>query len=410
MIGRRRFLEAVSLGLASASLGSSNLFAQDPPSKSKSKAKGKGKKATSKSRPADETRPPVDADEQISRIVGQARTDGRRLPGMIGAVVKGEELSGLGAVGIRKIGSPEPMRADDLVHLGSCTKAMTATMIGTLVDEGKLRWDSTVLEVFPEWEGKVHPGYASVGLAQLLAHRGGLPHDVAWWEGGYSLPVVEQRRALLLRALQASPKDKPGSTYAYSNVGFVLAGAMAEQVTQTPWEDLMRRRLFGPLGMTSAGFGPPGKRGLVDHAWGHRASGDLVEAVHEDNAPSMGPAGTVHCSMRDWARFASLHLRGSLGGTRLLKAETLKALHTPKLGENYVGGWSVFDRSWAGGKALMHNGSNTLWFCTIWLAPARDLALLVATNAAGKPAEEACDQAIQGLLRYAIRDDQGRRR
>ena len=400
MLGRRRFLGAASLGWISASLGDGRAFAQAP-----------GPKSSSRSRPtpAGEARAPLEADEQVNRVLGQARTDGRRLPGMIGGVVRGEELSSIGAVGIRKIGSPESIRVDDLVHLGSCTKAMTATMIGTLVDEGKLRWDSTVREVFPEQAEGFHPDYRSVTLRQLLAHRAGLPHDVAWWEMGRGLPVVDQRRALLARALRVAPESRPGSKYSYSNTGYVLAGMMAEAVTRAPWEDLMRRRVFGPLGMASAGFGPPGTRGKVDHAWGHRASGDLVEAVHEDNSPAMGPAGTVHCSVRDWARFASFHLRGGLGGVRLLKPETLKALHTPGPGEEYAGGWLVVERSWAGGRALSHSGSNTLWFCTIWVAPAKDFAVLVATNAAGKPAEAACDQAIQGLIRLANGDGRGRR-
>jgi CubicO group peptidase (beta-lactamase class C family) len=396
MIGRRRFLEVASLGLASAGLAPPDLFGQDPRLKGKTKAKAKS---------ASGEAPALEADEQVNRILSQARTDGRRLPGMIGAIVRGEKLASIGAVGIRKIGSPEPMRVDDLVHLGSCTKAMTATMIGTLVDEGKLRWDSTVIDVFPDLAGEVHPDYASVTLDQLLRHRAGLPHDLAWWDGNRGISVVEQRRDLMSRALRVAPESKPGSAYSYSNTGYVLAGMMSEQAARTPWEDLMKRRIFGPLGMASAGFGPPGTRGKVDHAWGHRATGDLVEAVHEDNPPVMGPAGAVHCSMRDWARFASYHLRGELGGVRLVKPETLKTLHTARAGEEYAGGWLVNDRSWAGGLALSHTGSNTYWFCTIWLAPVRDFAILVACNAAGRPVEDACDEAVSGLVRLVTVND-----
>ncbi len=397
---RRRFLEAAAFGLVSGPV-----FAQVPRSKSKARSK-----SSTKAAPKHGDAPPPVADEQINRILGQARTDGRRLPGMVAAVVRGEDVAALGAVGIRRIGSPDPIRVDDVVHLGSNTKAMTATMLGTLVDEGKIRWTSTVADVFPDPAGQVHPDYLPVTLDQLLAHRAGFPHDLPWWEGGRGLSVVEQRRALMARGMQEPPLHRPGSTYAYSNVGYVLAGMMAEKVAGAPWEDLMRRRVFGPLGMTSAGFGPPGARGQSDHAYGHRAEGNLVQAVHEDNAPSMGPAGTVHCSLPDWAKFASLHLRGSYKGVRLVKPETLKALHTPRPGEDYAGGWSVGDRSWAGGLTLSHNGSNTLWYCTIWLAPARDFGLLVATNAGGKPAEDACEEANKGLIRYVSADGRGRRR
>jgi len=406
MIGRRRFLGLATLGLTSSSLIRGELLAQDPKPKSKTKSKAK---ASAKTKAAD-SGPTLEADEQVNRILSQARTDGRRLPGMIGAIVHGEKLTSIGAVGIRKIGSPDLMRVDDLVHLGSCTKAMTATMIGTLVDEGKIRWNSTVAEVFPESAGDFHPDYASVTLDQLLRHRGGLPHDLDWWQTDRGLSIVDQRRSLMIRALREAPESKPGADYTYSNTGYVLAGMMAEQVSRRSWEVLIQQRVFGPLKMATAGFGAPGAKGRLDQPWGHRASGNLVEAVREDNAPVMGPAGTVHCSMSDWARFAAYHLKGELDGVRLVKPETLKTLHTPRPGEEYAGGWLVFDRSWAGGRALTHSGSNTTWYGTVWIAPARDFALLAAVNAGGPPAEQACDQAISGMVRLVTRDDPPPRR
>ena len=409
MLGRRAFLAAASLGLLSACLSPSDLFAQDPRPRPRSKSSGKSAKAKAKAAAATQ-QTSLEPSEQINRILGQARTDGRRLPGMVGGIIRGEELTEVGVVGIRKIGSTEPFRWTDLIHLGSCTKAMTATMIGTLVDEGKLRWNSTLSQVFPEWAAGMHPDFQPVTLTQLLSHRAGFSHDLHWWQMGQGRSVVEQRRALLAEALHAPPDRKPGSEYFYSNTGFVLAGMMAEQVTGTPWEELMNRRLFEPLGMTTVGYGAPGIRGRVDHAWGHRAEGDTVTAVHEDNSPAMGPAGTVHCSLRDWSKFAALHLHGSVGGVSLVKPETMKALHTPKGGEDYVGGWLIAGRSSAAGPILTHTGSNTLWYCSIWLDTGRDVGFLAATNAGGKPAEDACQQAISLLRQHANPDDRPRRR
>ena len=84
---------------------------------------------------------------------------------------------------------------------------------------------------------------------------------------------------------------------------------------------------------------------------------------------------------------------------KLLKPATLKTLHIPPPGCEYAGGWIVLERSWAGGTALNHSGSNTCWFATIWLAPARNFAILVATNQGDKQAERACDQAASALIR-----------
>jgi CubicO group peptidase (beta-lactamase class C family) len=178
---------------------------------------------------------------------------------------------------------------------------------------------------------------------------------------------------------------------------------MAEEVTGEAWEDMIRARLFEPLGMTSAGFGPPGNRDSegLDEPWGHRENHGRLEPVWLDNAPCMGPAATVHCSVPDWARFAALHLRAAEGKPRLLKASTFRALHTPPPGCDYAGGWTVVERSWAGGLTLSHGGSNTYWYATIWIAPARDFATLVATNLGPEPAQTACEETTQELIKLA---------
>src|SRR5262249_21838152 len=153
------------------------------------------------------------------------------------------------------------------------------------------------------------------------------------------------------------------------------------------------------LEMASAGFGTPGQSGGVTQPWGHHLDGKNIKPTQQDNAPSMGPAATVHCSVPDWAKFAALHLAGERGDSRILKPATLKTLHIPPPSCDYAGGWVVAERSWAGGAALNHNGSNTSWYATIWLAPARNFAILVATNQGDRQAEQACDQTASALIR-----------
>ena len=124
--------------------------------------------------------------------------DEHHLPGLIGAILSGDRLAGIGAVGIRKIGSPEPMRVTDQIHIGSCTKAMTATLIGMLVDEGKLTWGSTIGEVFTDVAPQLHGDFRKVTLHNLLTHRAGLPPNVSWWHlAGQT--TTEQRHSILTR-------------------------------------------------------------------------------------------------------------------------------------------------------------------------------------------------------------------
>ncbi len=338
----------------------------------------------------------VHADERVSRILAPVR-DEHHLPGLIGAILKGDRLAVIGALGIRKIGSSEPMRVTDQVHLGSCTKAMTATMIGTLIDDGKLSADATIRQVFPKFAPGFHREFQSVTLWQLLTHRAGLPAEGSWWDLSGET-TTEKRLDLLVRMLGDAPQSRPGTNYAYSNVGYALAALMAEQVTGRSWEDLMRSRVFEPLGMLSAGFGSPGHPGRVDQPWGHHAYGKEVRPTRQDNAPAMGPAAMVHCTVPDWARFAAVHLRGAQGKASLLRSATFRALHTPPRGSDYAGGWLVGERSWAGGRTLSHNGSNTNWYAAIWMAPARDFAVLTATNQGGPAGDMATDQAASKLI------------
>jgi CubicO group peptidase (beta-lactamase class C family) len=331
------------------------------------------------------------------------------LPALAGAVVTSHGLIAVGAVGVRKYGSDTPVTVNDQFHLGSDTKAMTATLLATLVEEEKLSWNTTLEQVFPELAGKMNPAYCKVTLEQLLSHRAGFT-DESWpkgksLKGMYNLPGTprEQRAAYVAMILSEPPVNEPGSKYLYSNRSYAIAGAIAENIANDSWEDLMQKRIFQPLGMTTCGFGAMGTPGKVDEPWqhtlilfGHRA---IEPGPQADNPPVIGPAGTVHCSVVDWGKFVTAHLRGERGEPGVLKPETFKRLHTPPYGD-YAFGWLVVDRPWAGGRAFNHAGSNTMNFANVWMAPAKDFAVLVMTNQAGGDTFEATDTAAAALIGY----------
>ena len=323
----------------------------------------------------------------------------QKVPGIVAGIIENDGLKVVGAVGLRKIGSPEAITVNDLLHLGSNTKAMTATLLAELVEQNKLSWESTIGEVFPKLKSKLHADFRKVTLSQLLTHRAGLPADGPWWKLGQG-SRVKQREALLIEILGKPPIHPPGTKHLYSNVGYVVAGHMAEQVTGKSWEDLITAKLFKPLKMSTAGFGIPGHIGKVDQPWGHQLVSGSQKAVQFDNDPALGPAGTVHCSLLDWSRFVTMHLQGARGSSEFLTADTFKTLHTPAVGDDYAYGWIIAPRTWASGVALTHSGSNTLWYATVWMAPARNVAFLVVTNQGGDAAREACDAATVSLIEY----------
>lgn len=339
--------------------------------------------------------------------LAQSLVEKHKLPGIVVAILEDGKISAISAAGVRKSGDPTAFTVDDRVHLGSCTKAMTATLMAILVEEGVLRWDSKLEEVFPEWRGKIHEAYLQVDLSQLLDHRGGFPANAKnWWAQGED--PISTREKILIESLQAAPIAPPGTKFEYSNLGYVAAGHMAEKLSGKSWEDLIREKMFVPLGMSTAGFGPPNTRDQIDQPWGHHPrgrpgrEGDGLQAVQTDNAPALGPAGTVHCSVEDWARFLHWHLQPDLH-PQLASAANIERLHVFQPADagqerSYSGGWIVVEKNPWNTMILTHSGSNTAWMATVQLVPAQRIGFVTVTNF-GAPAARAANQdAIRGLI------------
>lgn len=349
---------------------------------------------------------PRDVSAELRTIVVQ-----RGVPGLVAAAIDANGLVALGAAGVRRKGSPAMIAKDDRMHLGSCTKAMTATVIAMLVEDGALAWNDTLEGAFPELTGTMNSAWRRVTLTQLLTHSGGAPHDLrddGLWDRLWfsTAPPVDQRMELVRGVLAQPPAAPPGTKYIYSNAGYAIAGTIAERAAGKPWEDLVRERLFAPLGMTSAGFGAPGTPDRSDQPRGHKQNGDSVEPGHgADNPPAIAPAGAVHCSIADWAKFVQLHLDAAMGRPRMLAADTFRTLHTPanRLTPEYAMGWGIVSRDWAGGNVLTHQGTNTMWYCAVWIAPQRGFAVMAACNQGGKKAEKAVDEAIWMLIQQRMK-------
>lgn len=149
MVKRRAFLGEVTLGIAAYGASVGRVFA--------AQAAGDKPAPSSSTSPVEEPAVPR-ASEAIDRVLAPIREQ-YHLPGLVGGLVQGDRLESIGVAGVRKLGSPALFRVTDQVHIGSDTKAMTATMIGSLVDEGKLSWGATFAEVFPDQAKKMDAGF-----------------------------------------------------------------------------------------------------------------------------------------------------------------------------------------------------------------------------------------------------------
>ena len=324
------------------------------------------------------------------------------LPGVAVGVMKEGRVVFTHVAGVRKRGDPTPVGEGDAFHIGSDTKAMTALLAATFVDEGRIRWDSTVAELLGS-EVAYRPDYANVTLAQLLSHESGVRGELpgATWSSffGSTATVAAERKRMVEAALALPSASAPGSAFLYSNFNYVTVGLALEVLSGQGWEALMQDRLFTPLGMTSAGFGAPATPGTVDAPWGH-APDPIPPGPYADNPPALGPAGTVHASLADMLRYAGLYLSGGHApdGSVLVSEASLAQIEAGRVGD-YGFGWLV-GHTPQGDLVLGHDGSNTMFYCSLIILPTKGEVVLAMTNAGTPPAPERVGQLMTYLVQH----------
>jgi D-alanyl-D-alanine carboxypeptidase len=191
------------------------------------------------------------------------------------------------------------------------------------------------------------------------------------------MPSIRTRVVVL--ALATEPLHAPGAGFLYSNIDYILAGSILEEKSGKAWEVIVREEILAPMKLSSAGFGAPGTSDAVTQPRGHRGRLGALTPVEPpaDNPPVFGPAGTMHLSITDLARWGQEHLRGERGQDGWLKSATFKLLHTPPAGD-YALGW--VSQMKGDQRVIWHNGSNTMWYAIVAFNAAADKGVAVITN------------------------------
>ncbi len=311
------------------------------------------------------------------------------VPAMAVVLVQSGQIAEMGAVGNRAATTNALATENDRWHLGSLTKAVTATLAGVLVEQSVIDWQTRPLDVWPELDQSIHSSFRNITLKHLLSHTSGMARYnffPSYLDDDAPGNEVEKRRTWAAELLSEAPVVPTGSS-SYSNGGYVVAGAMLETVTGTPWETLVSQQLFAPLGMIESGFGAPGDAAMMDQPWGHWDRDNHFEPVapgsDADNPQAIGPAGTVHATLTDYAQFMIAHIAGARGIPGLVTVPTFNVLHTA-VDDGSALGWGYDPHeNWAQGPVLAHAGSNLRWYAVVRLAPQLDFGVLFAVNAGG---------------------------
>jgi len=335
------------------------------------------------------------------------------LPAVAAAVVKEGRIIASGAVGTRRHGTDRPVTINDPFHIGSNTATLTALLAATFVEAEQLAWDSTPAEVFPELAATMDAQLREVTLEQLLSHGSGIPGGDSYsnlvdqsFHADTGDNLEELRYGIVRQLVTMKPAAKPGTRFEPAIMGYVLVGAMLERIGGHTWEELLAERVFDPLGLRTAGFGPPASLGRVDAPLGHLAFDDrppkpVLAGPHGDSPLVIGPAATVHMSVLDFAAWAGWTAGQGWRDPALVSPDTMRRMQTPVIeahpgadaphddrgASGYGLGWSMTTMPFAPGQRFVaHFGSNTKNLADIMLLPERDFAMVAMTNISGQRA------------------------
>jgi CubicO group peptidase (beta-lactamase class C family) len=350
------------------------------------------------------------------------------MPALAAAVVKNGRIIASGAVGTRKYGENIPVTINDKFHLGSDTKAMTALLAAMLVERGKLHWNSTIGEVFSELASGMDPVFKSLTVEQMLSHTSGLPSDNLSKDSepyiklmididSYPPGNLDEIRYWLVSKWSKLPMSgKPLAKFEYSNLNYVIVGAMIEKIEGKSWDELMFAKIFRPLNLRTAGLGMQSSIGKIDAPLPHATVDGKIKPMlagpFADNPLVIGPAGIAHMSVLDFARWAGWNAGRGKRGPNLVKPETMKKLQTaivsmplpekPQVGTpsggKYALGWGEMIFDYSPNPIIIHAGSNGMNFALIEIDPEKDFAVVVLTNVASPKSSDGARAIVKILF------------
>jgi CubicO group peptidase (beta-lactamase class C family) len=260
-------------------------------------------------------------------------------PGLAAVVKKDGQVIFEHGYGVRKLGTAEKIDAETNFRLASVTKEFTAMAIMLLVKDGKVRYDQRLTEIFPEF-----PAYGkNITVRNLLTHTGGLPDyeelmdreektNGPRWSAEHQ---IQDDEVLALLESQTEGKFAPGTSWAYSNSGYVVLGLIVAKASGMPYRDFLQKRIFDPAGMKHSVVYQKGKNEISQRANGtSKDAGKLLETDQSSTSATLGDGG-VYSNLHDLAKWDEALQKHTL----LSAAEMAPALTPAKLADGSETHW-----------------------------------------------------------------------
>ena len=247
------------------------------------------------------------------------------VPGLALAVVKDGKVIFKKGYGVRELGKPDAVNTETLFACASTTKAMTATCMGILVDEGKVKWDDLVITYLPEYQLYDPFVTRELKIRDLFIHNSGVGNaDFVWTIMDISAEEI------LKKMRQVKPSYSMRSGFIYQNIFYIAAGEVIKKISGKPWEVFIQERIFTPLAMTRT---VPMRRYIKDDnlTRPHFKVEKVIQPIGYTKDDAVGPAGSVWASIDDMSKWVVCMLDSSkYSGGRLLKKETWTEMFKPQ--------------------------------------------------------------------------------
>ncbi len=320
-------------------------------------------------------------DKHVEKLMDQWE-----VPGMAVAVVRDGEVIYTEGFGVRDVEKGLPVTPQTLFAIGSVSKPFTALSVGMLVDEGKLDWDTPVVEYLPDF--RLYAEYATLHATprDLLAHRSGLP-------GHYMMIAATpfSREEIYRRLRYLEPTAELREVYQYNNLMYMTSGYLVGKVAGGTWEEFISERVFKPLGMKRSTFRGRHVSELDDVAIPYEKKHGEVAVVPFPTRSVAAPAGGIISSAEEMAEWLKLYLnQGRIDGRQLVSPAVLREMHTPQMPirytpedasgpmEAYGLGWTI--RPYRGHYLVHHGGWIDGFVSWVSIMPRDNIGVVVLSN------------------------------
>lgn len=328
----------------------------------------------------------------------EARRKELNIPGMSLVIVKDDQVIYVKGLGVKDFERGIPVTADTLFAIGSSSKAFTAMAAVMSQDEGRLSLDDSPKKFLPYFRLQDPEADSKIVMRDLLSHRSGLNRtDLAWISGKLS------REEVIRVAGQAKPTAKLREKFLYQNVMYAAAGEAVARAQKATWDEVIRQRIFKPLGMTGSVTNVPDMRRAKDYSFGYdyTPATKITRRLPFIDFPAVAPAGSINSSARDMAQWVRLMLGGGVfEGKRLVSEAGMAELVKPHIAIapkiNYGLGW--FLREWKGKRVVEHGGNISGFNALVALMPEERLGFALLTNVTSSPIGQAAMETIWSNL------------